>query len=159
MRGASSGAAIEPPSRVSNLRRFTGVGDGIAFLHDLRFCFFWSGETLCMRINDPGTKAPRTFIPIDWKSVVRRSPTRKRRVALSLVERRVAIYPVVPAESGDPYAVSHRSGTALDSFHKLLTPRSMGPGVRRDDASNDLPDGQITGLAVQPSLQKYFRFA
>jgi hypothetical protein len=128
----------------------------------------WPGKTHCMRINDPGTKAPRTFIPIDRTSVVRRSPTRKRRVALSLVERRVAIYPVVPAESGEPQrernsahraAVSHRSGTALDTFHKLLTPRSMGPGVRRDDASNDLPDGQITGLAVQPSLQKYFRFA
>jgi hypothetical protein len=29
--------------------------------------------------------------------------------------------------------VSHRLGTALDTFHKLLAPRIMGPGVRRDD--------------------------
>src|SRR5882757_7704900 len=32
--GAASGAAIEPPSIVSKTRRFTGAGDGIAFLHD-----------------------------------------------------------------------------------------------------------------------------
>src|SRR3954471_10398257 len=30
MRGANSGAAIEEPTRLSNLRRFTVVGDGIA---------------------------------------------------------------------------------------------------------------------------------
>src|SRR5882724_8269395 len=33
MRGASSGAAIDPPSRVSTARRFKCVGDDITFLH------------------------------------------------------------------------------------------------------------------------------
>jgi hypothetical protein len=33
MRGASSGAAIAPPSRVSKARRFTGVDGDIPFLH------------------------------------------------------------------------------------------------------------------------------
>jgi hypothetical protein len=32
MRGASSGAAIEPPRTVSKVRRFTPVGGDIAFL-------------------------------------------------------------------------------------------------------------------------------
>jgi hypothetical protein len=33
MRGTSSGVAIEPPSMVSNVRRFKCVGDDITFLH------------------------------------------------------------------------------------------------------------------------------
>jgi hypothetical protein len=33
MRGASNGVAIDPPRRVSKVRRFTGVGDDITFLH------------------------------------------------------------------------------------------------------------------------------
>jgi hypothetical protein len=32
MRGATS-VAIDPPTRLSIVRRFTGTGDGIAFLH------------------------------------------------------------------------------------------------------------------------------
>jgi hypothetical protein len=29
--------AIEPPITVSSVRRFTGAGDDIAFLHDFKF--------------------------------------------------------------------------------------------------------------------------
>ena len=34
----------------------------------------------------------------------------------------------------------------------------MGPGVRRDDASSDLPDGQFLDRRVQSPSQKYFCF-
>jgi hypothetical protein len=36
-------------------------------------------------------------------------------------------------ERGDPYAVSSRGGMLVNAFLKQGPPRSMGPGVRRDD--------------------------
>src|SRR5260370_37827877 len=49
---------------VSNVRRFTGAGDDIAFLHDLSFLLDW----------------PATIFRRGDTSVIRRRPARKRRV-------------------------------------------------------------------------------
>jgi hypothetical protein len=40
----ASGVAIEPPNRVSKTRRFTGAGDGIAFLHGLTIFVWLAGQ-------------------------------------------------------------------------------------------------------------------
>ena len=77
-----SGVAIDPPRMVSNVRRFTGVGDDITFLHDLSTLLEWSGKARCnkarcKRINDLETKAPLTSIPTGSASVIRKSTGKK----------------------------------------------------------------------------------
>src|SRR6266478_1565457 len=86
---------------VSNVRRFTGAGDDIAFLHDLSFLLDW----------------PATIFGRGDTSVIRRCQARKRRVEAgggtrratgdrSLFELRAQVAPVprtvIPRESGYP---------------------------------------------------------
>jgi len=55
---------------VNNVRRLTGVGDDITFLHDQGSLTDWSGKTRCMRIKDLETKAPLTSIATGWATTI-----------------------------------------------------------------------------------------